>query len=256
MENEQPDAGRDGQLVSRDQSLRRERGHGNIHFPCTADHEQDWQPYPVDPYSPKCDDHTYSLGYIRILTVTARVALLSSPVRPTNEGPRIQQIIVPMEKPENTTIRPLEACISDVPKIKVGKNKNKNWALICRGSKTSRLRYLIFWKMLSNQKSPQGLIFKKIKIKKGVFTRSKAFRMLHARGQSTAVQQQHLDRLHRHTIHTTSAGMAHANGPMARGNRYLSPSWWWGQEQRVVLDFGDADTTRKATGAELWKKSG
>ena len=41
--------------------------------------------------------------------------------------------------------------------------------------------------------------------------------MLHARGQSTAeLQQQHVDRLHRHTIHTTSAGMAHANGPTAR----------------------------------------
>ena len=37
--------------VSRDQILRRERGRGNIHFPCSADHEQDWQPYPVDSYS-------------------------------------------------------------------------------------------------------------------------------------------------------------------------------------------------------------
>ena len=40
---------RDGtaELVSRDQILRRERGHGNIHFPCSADHdEQDWQPLP------------------------------------------------------------------------------------------------------------------------------------------------------------------------------------------------------------------
>ena len=37
--------------VSRDQCLRRERGQGNIHFHCSADHEQDWQPYPVDPYS-------------------------------------------------------------------------------------------------------------------------------------------------------------------------------------------------------------
>ena len=39
--------------VSRDQILRRERGQGNIHgiyFPCSADHVQDWQPYPVDPY--------------------------------------------------------------------------------------------------------------------------------------------------------------------------------------------------------------
>ena len=23
----------------------------NFNFPCSADHEQDWQPYPVDPYS-------------------------------------------------------------------------------------------------------------------------------------------------------------------------------------------------------------
>ena len=55
-------------------------------------------------------------------------------------------------------------------------------------------------------------------------------------------------RLHRHTIHTTSAGMAHANGPTARAT-VNSTSWWWGQEQRVVLDFVDADTTQKATGA-------
>ena len=37
--------------VSRDQCLRRERGQRNIYFPCLADHEQDWQPYPVDLYS-------------------------------------------------------------------------------------------------------------------------------------------------------------------------------------------------------------
>ena len=37
--------------VSQDQILRRERGHGNMHFPSLANHEQDWQPYPVDPYS-------------------------------------------------------------------------------------------------------------------------------------------------------------------------------------------------------------
>ena len=28
-------------------------------FPCSADHEQKWQPYPVDPYSAICDDYTY-----------------------------------------------------------------------------------------------------------------------------------------------------------------------------------------------------
>ena len=36
--------------VSRDQILRREWGQGNNHFLCSADHEQDWQPYPVDSY--------------------------------------------------------------------------------------------------------------------------------------------------------------------------------------------------------------
>ena len=42
---------RDGtaEPVSRDQILRHERGQGNIHFRCPADHEQDSQPYPVDP---------------------------------------------------------------------------------------------------------------------------------------------------------------------------------------------------------------
>ena len=34
--------------VSRDQILRREREQGNINFPCSADHVQDWQPFPVD----------------------------------------------------------------------------------------------------------------------------------------------------------------------------------------------------------------
>ena len=45
--------------VSRDQILRHERGQENIFFPCLADHEQDWQPYPVDPYSCYMCDHTY-----------------------------------------------------------------------------------------------------------------------------------------------------------------------------------------------------
>ena len=52
--------------VSRDQILRHARGQGNIHFPCSADHEQDWQPYPVDPYSAICDDHTYIHIYVTI----------------------------------------------------------------------------------------------------------------------------------------------------------------------------------------------
>ena len=53
VDNEQAGAGRD--CRSRlDQILGRERGQVNINFPCSApcsaDHEQNWQPYPVDPH--------------------------------------------------------------------------------------------------------------------------------------------------------------------------------------------------------------
>ena len=53
---------RDGTVepVSRDQILRHVREHGDIHFPCSADHEEDWKHYPVDPYSAICDDHTHT----------------------------------------------------------------------------------------------------------------------------------------------------------------------------------------------------
>ena len=54
---------RDGtaEPVSRDQILRRERGQGNTHFPYLADHEQDWQPYPIDLYSAICDDDDHTI---------------------------------------------------------------------------------------------------------------------------------------------------------------------------------------------------
>ena len=60
MEMSRLTRGRAAEPVSRDQILRRERRRqGNINFPCSADHEQDWQPYPVDPYSAMCEDHTF-----------------------------------------------------------------------------------------------------------------------------------------------------------------------------------------------------
>ena len=34
--------------LSRHRVLRHELGQGNFHFSCSVDHEQDWQPYPVD----------------------------------------------------------------------------------------------------------------------------------------------------------------------------------------------------------------
>ena len=51
---------RDGtaEPVSRDQILKHERGQGNINFPCSADHEQDWQPL----FLAICnDDHIYRI---------------------------------------------------------------------------------------------------------------------------------------------------------------------------------------------------
>ena len=64
---------RDGtaEPVSQDQILRHARGQEDIHFPCSADHEQDWLPYPVDPYAAICDDHTYIHTYIHTYKHTA-----------------------------------------------------------------------------------------------------------------------------------------------------------------------------------------
>ena len=45
---------------SRDQALRREWGQGKFRFSCSADHKQDWQPYPVDAQSAESDDHTHT----------------------------------------------------------------------------------------------------------------------------------------------------------------------------------------------------
>ena len=33
-------------------------GDRECYFLCSAEHEQDWQPYPVDLYSAMCDDYT------------------------------------------------------------------------------------------------------------------------------------------------------------------------------------------------------
>ena len=52
---------------SRDQILRH-GDRGIIILLVSADHEQDWQPFPVDPYSAVCDDHTYYIHtYILML---------------------------------------------------------------------------------------------------------------------------------------------------------------------------------------------
>ena len=105
---------RDGtaEPVSRDQILRHARGQENIRFPCSADHKQDWQPYPVDPYSAMCDDHTYiyakrpdvalyTVGPLFLLPIPSSphcplkvseyVSLWQSPVAHSDERPRPQK---------------------------------------------------------------------------------------------------------------------------------------------------------------------
>ena len=71
---------RDGtaEPVSRDQILRHARGQGNIHFPCSADHEQDWQPYPVDSYSSICDDHTYIHTLLYVMAINTYIPQLTT----------------------------------------------------------------------------------------------------------------------------------------------------------------------------------
>ena len=75
---------RDGtaEPVSRDQILRHARGQGNVYFPCSADHEQDWQPYPVDPYSAICDDHIHTYIHTRPESVLYMCVCLVIPFIP------------------------------------------------------------------------------------------------------------------------------------------------------------------------------
>ena len=68
VKNEQADAGRDGQTCLARPNSHARTGTGKkakTYFPCWADHEQDWQPYPVDPYSVVSDGYTYIHTYIR-----------------------------------------------------------------------------------------------------------------------------------------------------------------------------------------------
>ena len=47
--HEQADAGRNCRNRLAGPCSQARTGTGKNHFPCSADHEQDWQPYPVDP---------------------------------------------------------------------------------------------------------------------------------------------------------------------------------------------------------------
>ena len=72
--------------VSRDQILRRERRQGFFFFTCSADHEQDWQPYPVDPYSCYMCDHTFMKMEDGSTAGINSLLLLGHPSRPHKGG--------------------------------------------------------------------------------------------------------------------------------------------------------------------------
>ena len=92
-EDEQADAGRDCQTrLVRPNSQARTRT-GNIRFPSSADLKQDWQPYPVDPYSCYMCDDTYqrsptvvsSLGRYDMFSMCVSTITLST--RSSSDGP-------------------------------------------------------------------------------------------------------------------------------------------------------------------------
>ena len=51
----------------------------------------------------------------------------------------------------------VRACVNDVPKIKIGKNQNQNWALIGRGSKPPDYASLFFGNRCQTKKVPRDL---------------------------------------------------------------------------------------------------
>ena len=97
MESEQADAGRDGQIrLARPNSQARTGTERKFHFvPSSAGHEQDWQPYSVDPNSALCDDQKCSLGEVRIGQLQqgkgSTVVVITHCHFSTNESPCIQQ---------------------------------------------------------------------------------------------------------------------------------------------------------------------
>ena len=102
---------RDGlaEPVSRDQILRHERGQGNIHFPYSADHEQDRQPCPVDPYSCYMCDHTYIHTTLPVTppTATLQSCLWSLRIFPSLPGSRLRFFIAKQVQHSYTPCRPM-----------------------------------------------------------------------------------------------------------------------------------------------------
>ena len=62
---------RDGTVEpdSRDEVLKCKQGQEIMNFSCSADHERDWQPYPVDLYSGLSHDYTYIHAYTSVVVM-------------------------------------------------------------------------------------------------------------------------------------------------------------------------------------------
>ena len=77
--DEKSDAGRDCRTrLARPNSQARTGDREIFIFPASADHEQDWQPYPVDPYPwLYVDDHTYIIHTSKYLYTHRTVSLMA-----------------------------------------------------------------------------------------------------------------------------------------------------------------------------------
>ena len=67
--DEQADAGRDCRTRLARPNPQAREGSEKYYFPCSADREQDWQPYPVDP----CPIYIYVMTIYTFTTVELRV---------------------------------------------------------------------------------------------------------------------------------------------------------------------------------------
>ena len=59
---------------------------GKYSFSCSADHVQDWQPYPVDPYSCYMCDHTYPFRFLFVWRVRRTFFLPNGVFLPCDHG--------------------------------------------------------------------------------------------------------------------------------------------------------------------------
>ena len=137
---------RDGtaEPVSRYQILKHARGQGNMKFPCSADHEQDWQRYPVDPYSAICDDHTYihtPSGQSRVYRVTQLRTDGVHCGQSAGTGPVVLEIVPVTGAALAGLIMAQLKCASLFPFI-----RNRDWRLL--------FLFFVFRRVVSNESPP------------------------------------------------------------------------------------------------------